>query len=172
MKNNPLDSLPQNEWDSLIISILKPFYYLCKKDALVSPEDLQQEAWIGLLAACEHYDPNKGKFVTFAYHYIRGHVMRYVSKKTMNKPTQIQEDPILIDDRIYYDSAAEKTDMMNTIMEKASDQEYAYLLIERYVQGRSLRQMAKDHGVSYETIAIRINKMLELLDIRLNHENA
>jgi hypothetical protein len=52
MKNNPLDSIPQNEWDAIIISILKPFLPLCARDTLITPEDLQQEAWIGLLRAC------------------------------------------------------------------------------------------------------------------------
>jgi RNA polymerase sigma factor (sigma-70 family) len=172
MNDNPLNELEQNEWDALIISILKPFYSLCKKDALVTPEDLQQEAWIGLLAACERYDPNKAKFVTYAYHYIRGHVMRYVAKRTKNKPVQIDEDPVLIDEREYEETNYEKHDLMNTIMGNVSDQEHANLLIEHFVLEKSFRQIAKEHGVSHEAIATRIHKLLDLLEIRLNHGNS
>lgn len=172
MSGNPLDELQQNEWDALIISILKPFYSLCKKDALVTPEDLQQEAWIGLLAACERYDARKAKFVTFAYHYIRGHVMRYIAKRTKNKPTQLDEDPILLDERQYEESGYERRDIMQTIMSNVSDQEHADLLTEHFVLDKSFRQIAKDHGVSHEAIATRIHKLLDLLEIRLSHENA
>ena len=170
--SNPLNELAQNEWDALIISILKPFYSLCKKDALVTPEDLQQEAWIGLLAACERYDARKAKFITFAYHYIRGHVMRYIAKRTKNKPTQLDEDPTLIDEREYEENGYEQRDIMDTIMDSVSDQEHAALLIDHFVHNQSFRQIAKKHGVSHEAIASRIHKLLDLLEIRLNHENA
>lgn len=172
MNGNPLDELKQNEWDALIISILKPFYSLCKKDALVTPEDLQQEAWIGLLAACERYDARKAKFVTFAYHYIRGHVMRYIAKRTKNKPLQIDEDPILLDERRYEDSGLERRDLMQTIMANVADQEHADLLTEHFVNDKSFRQIAKERGVSHEAIATRVHKLLDLLEIRLSHENA
>lgn len=172
MNNNPLEELKQNEWDALIISILKPFFSLCKKDVLVSPEDLQQEAWIGLLAACERYDARKAKFVTYAYHYIRGHVMRYIAKKTKNKPVQIDEDPILVDERQYEENNSEQRDLMETVIANISDQEHADLLIEHFVKEKSFRQIAKERGVSHEAIATRIHKLLDLLEIRLSHENA
>lgn len=171
-KNNPIDDLPQNEWDALILSILRPFIPLCSKDALISIEDLQQEAWIALLAASKRFDPRLAKFSTYAYHYIRGHVMRYVRKKTNNKPTQVSDDPIDVDNRGYTDDHIERNDFMSTIMDSVSDQEHANLLVEHYVYGLSFRKMAKNHGVSHETIASRVNKLLDLLQIRLSHENS
>ena len=42
--DNPLEILPQNEWDALINSILRPYLSLRSKDTLVDVEDLRQEA--------------------------------------------------------------------------------------------------------------------------------
>ncbi len=172
MNDNPLDSLPQNEWDALILSILTPLLPLCNIDALITTEDLQQEAWIGLLAACDRYDARKAKFVTYAYHYIRGHCMRYILKKTRNKPTQVNADPVDVDPRGYYDHKVERQDMMATILTKVKDEKHADLLVEHFVNNKSFRFIAKERGVSHETIAMRVNKLLDMLHIRLNHENA
>jgi len=171
-KNNPLDSLPQNEWDAFILSILKPFFFACSKDALVSPEDLQQEAWIGLLAAAKRYDHTRAKFVTYAHHYIRGHVMRYIAKRTKNKPTQVVGDPTELDERQHIESVAETRDLMSIILDSVSDQKHADLLVQHFVHGKSFRSLAKEYGVSHEIIATRTHKLLDLLQIRLNHENA
>lgn len=172
MNNNPLNDLPQNEWDALINSILKPFYSLCKKDALLTPEDLQQEAWLGLLAACENYDPQKGKFITFGYTYIRGHVMRFVAQKTMTKPSQLEITEENIDSSFYHEDTAEREDIMKTIMGKISDQEHAFLLEEHFVRGKSLRQIARERNVSHEAISSRVRKLLDILELRLNNANS
>jgi len=177
MNDSPLSTLQQNEWDAFILSILKPFYTLCKKDVLVNLEDLQQEAWIGLLAACDRYDPGRAKFTTYAYHYIRGHIMRYVAKKTKDKPTQVDEDPSMYIDKRKECSEnvtadVECNDLITTILEKVSDQKDAYLLVEHYLKDKSFRQIARETGVSPEAISTRIHKLLDLLEIRLHHENA
>lgn len=176
MKNSPIDILPNNEWDALIISILKPMYCLCSKDQLVTPEDLQQEAWIGLLRAAERYDPGKAKFTTFAYSYIRGHVMRYIAKRTINKPVQVDIDDDDNKESIYsasyVDTKPEKNDLIRMILDKVSGEKHIDLLVEHFVYDKSYRKIAKERGVSHETIAIRINKLLDILEMRLNHENA
>lgn len=172
MSDSPLDELEQNEWDALIYSILKPMHSFCTKDALVTPEDLQQEAWISLLKACERYDPSRAKFVTFAYHYIRGHVLRYIAKKTKDKPNQIDEDPVAVDNREYVESRVEQDDLRDTIFAKVADQPHADLLIEHFVHDKSLRQIARERQLSHQLIKVRVDKLLELLQIRLSNENA
>jgi len=170
--DSPLDSVPQNEWDAIILSILTPLLPLCSRDVLITVEDLQQEAWIGLLAAVDRYDAKKAKFTTFAYHYIRGHVMRYILKRTRNKPNQIDVDATELDDREHNDTSVERRDMMATIIAKVSDQSYVNLLVEHFVHNKSFRALAREHGVSHGTIANRINGLLDLLEVRLKHENS
>lgn len=163
MNQSPLDQLPQNEWDAFIYSIIKPF---CRYH---SKTDLQQEAWIGLLKACDKFDASKGKFTTFAYYYIRGHVLRYISKESNHHSEQ---DPIELDLKEYYDVETEQDDLKNTILEKVADQKYANLLNEHFVKDKSFRQIAREQGVSHETIATRVNKILDVLKVRLSNENA
>lgn len=170
--DNPLDSIPRNEWDAIILKIITPLLPLCSRDTLITSEDLQQEAWIGLLAACDRYDPKKAKFTTFAFHYIRGHVMRYILKTTRHKPNQIDDDVLELDDREFMDTALERKDILETVMSKIGDQQYAHLIIEHFVEGKSLRGLGRRYGVSHETIATRLNKLLQLLEIRLNGQNA
>lgn len=172
MSDNPLDELDQNEWDALIYSILRPFHSFCTKDALVTPEDLQQEAWISLLQACDRYDPSRAKFVTFAYHYIRGHVLRYIGKRTKNKPHQIDEDPIILDSRQYLEDKVEQEDLRSTIFDKVADQPHADLLIEHFIHDKSMRQIAREQGVSHQLIKVRVDNLIDLLQIRLKNENA
>ena len=183
MENNPLDALPQNEWDRLIVSILKPFLSFCKNDTLITKEDLQQEAWIGLLAACEKYDARKAKLVTYAYWYIRGHLMRYVAQKTKNKPSIISESYFTKEDSKDFRSftcphsnehniMVDTQDLSSTIFSLVADQEHSGLLVEHFLNDKSFRTLAKEYGVSHETIATRINKLLDLLEIRMNNENS
>lgn len=170
--NNPLDDLPTNEWDALIISIIKPFFSLCRRDPSISYEDLQQEAWIGLLTASERYDPTKAKFTTFAYHYIRGRVMTYITSRTKNKSYQLTEDPLDMDLQSCVDTNIEADDIMRTILETVSDQKHTDLLHEHFVQDKSFRQIARERGVSHEIISNRVNKLISVLQKRMWNENA
>lgn len=170
--NNPLDTLHAAEWDALITSIIKPFFSVCKKDSSIGTEDLKQEAWIGLLKASERYDPSQSKFTTFAYHYIRGYVMTYIASRTKNKQYQIAGDPQELDVKSYVDNVTETNDMMRTVLEILSDQDHVYLLEEHFVKDKSFRQIAKEQKVSHESIANRVHKLLNILYVRLNHENS
>jgi RNA polymerase sigma factor (sigma-70 family) len=42
-------------------------------------EDIAQAAWEGVLDAVERYEPDKGKFVTFAHHRMRMHVSTWMA---------------------------------------------------------------------------------------------
>ena len=176
-KNSPLNCIPKNEWDALIFSILKPFFKICLRDTLITREDLQQEAWISLLIACERYDSRKGKFTTFAYSYIRGRVMRYISKITLNKPQQHNMDGDVVYDatsteQIYNDLTVERQDFMATVFDLVADQKHTELLHEHFVRGKSFRQIARETGTSHVSVANRVNKLLDTLETRLTNENA
>jgi RNA polymerase sigma factor (sigma-70 family) len=172
MQDSPLDILPQNEWDAFIYSILKPFYALCQRDVLIDMDDLHQEAWVGLLSACETYDPTKSRFTTWAYFYIRGHVLRYIKKRTHNVLPMINEDVSDFCVSSEDGRELEGQDVLDTILRKASDHKDVRLLTEYFINGKSLRRIASEDGVSYANIAARINKLVSLLEIRLSHENA
>jgi len=173
MENNPLDSLPSNEWDAIIGSILKKFTGFCKSDALIAYDDLKQEAWISLLEAAQTYDPARAKFSTYAYQSIYFHLCRYVSKKIKNKPTQVGTDPFtLLADQFYHDDSAERSDILEAMFGLVKEEKHAALLHEHYIEHKSLRDIAARLDVSHETVRNRVNNLLGMLNKRLSYENA
>lgn len=176
--NHQIETLPPQEWDALIGEVLKRYRHLCGDDALIDNEDLQQEAWIALLKASQDYDPNKRtKFTTFAYDRIRYHLCGYITKRLENKPTQIAEDPFDYIDQCdikktsYRDQSIEQRDLVRTIFGAIADEQHAHLLQEHFVRGLSYRKLATMYQCSHETIGTRINRLLALLEKRLDKNN-
>lgn len=169
-KNSPLNCLSPSEWNAFINSIIrKSLTSFSRGYDFTELEDIRQEAWIGLLAAGERFDPSKSKFTTYAYYYVRGHILRFVNKKSKMLS---EEDDLSFQEAAYYDTRVETKDLRKTILDSVSDQPYKDLLIERFVKEKSLRTIAKEQGVSHEIISSRIKKLLFLLEKRVSHENA
>lgn len=164
LNNNLLKTIPQKEWDAMIYSILRPFLNFCYSNSLISKEDLTQEAWLGLLSACEHYDPTKSKFTTFAYHYIRGYIMNFINKRLTNEDL----DGNIIES--FYEESHD--DLIETITKKLYDQKQLNILIDHFVNNKSYRTIAKEQNMSHEMVGVHIRRMLDLLSKRLKHENA
>jgi RNA polymerase sigma factor (sigma-70 family) len=171
MKDSPLDCLQQSEWDAFISSILRPFLVYAKNDPLISYEDLEQEAWVGLLTASKNYDSTKAKFTTYAYHYIRGRILRYILEKTRLSPGRTDADPIDVESG-YLDTTIDENELMKTILSAVAEDPHANLLIEYYVKGKSFRKIAKDNGLSHQGVALHVKRLIKLLEKRLHHENA
>ena len=63
-------------------------------------EDMVQEGRLGLLAACERYDPTKkSSFSTYAYWYIKGYILKWY-REFKNKPIKISRG--VYDTAIHY----------------------------------------------------------------------
>jgi RNA polymerase sigma factor (sigma-70 family) len=174
MTTNIIESLSQTEWDKLILNILKPFISYSRNDPLISVEDLKQEAWIGLLTAAEKFDPSKStKFVTFAYYYIYGRILRYTMQKSKFKSMRLNQDVETMEEEVAYeDTECESSDMVKSIMALVSDQEHSDLLIEHFMKNKSYRTIAKERGLSHQCIHLRINKLKKILKQRLHDANS
>ena len=174
---NPLEQMPHNEWDKFIYKILQKFRPLCRYDALIDEDDLRQEAWVSLLKAAESYDPARGAlFSTYAWIYVKGGLCRFVTRRLSNKPVMTDIDVMPVTDYRMESGALGETgvdnrDMVNIMFDIIADQQYSPLLIEHFVDGKTFRQMAKEHGVSHETINIRIKKLMTIITKRLEYEN-
>jgi len=73
----------------LVINIAKGYH--C---SMIPFEDLVQEGAIGLMTACERYDPNKGyRFSTYATHWIRQAISRAIDNKSraIRVPAHVSE---------------------------------------------------------------------------------
>lgn len=171
--NSPLDELPQNEWDAIILSMISKLFTFCDRDVQIDRDDLIQEAWVSLLMAAERYDAGLGiKFTTFACHYIYGRVRSYIQRKGKWAEYYYQDvDPFDYNVSIY-DERADNRDLVDTMLETLKDQKHKELIVEHFMNHKSCRQIARESGLSHETICSRLNKLLDLLKIRLKKENA
>src|SRR5439155_15462927 len=73
----------------LVINIAKSYH-----NALVPFEDLVQEGAIGLMTACERYDPTRGyRFSTYATHWIKQAISRAIDNKSraIRVPAHVSE---------------------------------------------------------------------------------
>jgi RNA polymerase sigma factor (sigma-70 family) len=171
MNDSPLDSLPQSEWDALISSILRPFLSFTKNDPLITAEDLEQEAWVGLLSAARNYDSTKAKFTTYAYHYIRGRILRYILQKTRLASARVDADMEAVETG-YTDKTLEDSELLGSIFGAVAEEPHANFLVEHYVNGKSFRKIAKNSGMSHQGVAMHVKRLIKLLEKRLQHENA
>lgn len=172
MNDSPLNLLPQSEWDAFIASIIRPFLSYAHKDPLISYQDLEQEAWVGLLSASKNYDSSKSKFTTYAYHYIRGRILRYVLEKTRVSDNRLNvTDPSVLEPSMT-DESVDSDELMNSILSCVSTEPNAHFLIERFVKGKSFRTIAKENGLSHQGVALHVKRLIALAEKRLKHENA
>lgn len=68
--------------------------YYTEKTASIDFEDLLQEGYIGLLVAAQKYDPfkeNAAKFLTYAIHYIRGYISRFLERRNTNEEVSLNK---------------------------------------------------------------------------------
>lgn len=99
--NKALEQLTkQNE--KLIYKIANRFYV--ENTNSIDFEDLVQEGYLGLIAACNKYNPNLNtKFITYAFYWIYKNISRFFKYKNTNNETSLnapvgeEEDNELLD---------------------------------------------------------------------------
>lgn len=167
-KNNPIESISMDEWGKFIGGIIRPFSKFCHNNAMISREDLEQEAWLSLLYAAKKFDVSRGaKFTTYAYYNIRGAILRYITKK-IRYYDYLDES----NDFSYIDEMLDKEDFIRVTTNLLNDQKHAYLLEEYFIKNKPYREIAKEQNVSHQLIFNRITKLVELLRLRLNEQNS
>lgn len=177
MTNELLDVLPKNEWDKFIANIVNTFVTFSSNDTCISREDLEQEAWLALLSSCKTFKTDKDtKFTTYAYTVIRSKLMRFTMVKSRSNENRIpfyvpNNDKLKTElDKSYIDDTHETNDIRTTLISKISDEPDLHLLISHFFNGKTLRALAKENGISHAAVNNRINRLLDLLSIRLSNE--
>jgi len=173
---NPLETLTVDEWDALIISIVKRYFSIARRSSGIDIDDLKQEAWHALMRACKNHDPEKAaksgvKFSTYAYAYIDGQLRRYVSNSYKN-PASVDIDNVTIEDEDYdLEGDFVKDELAAKIFELADGAKHSELLVEHFVKGKTYRQIASELGVSHNLIHLRIHSVLKKVQEDLYDDN-
>lgn len=160
------------QWEKLVKKITRRFGFIAKiRGATCSYEDLEQEAWIALLKAEKGFDPNKGvKFITYAYSYIYKELLKFVIKQNKMKTESLDQqlNSHTIDSLINtlsVPSGVSKIDnleMLNFLKNQLSEDEQS-MLKEKFVDGKSNKQLASTRNIAEVTVGKRVVKTLEKL---------
>lgn len=182
---SPLETLTTDEWDALIISIVKRYFALTRFNSAIDVDDLKQEAWHALMRACQNHDPDKAaksgvKFSTYAYAYIDGQLRRYVSthcRLTNYVKTDAEECGVDFrelpssDDGVDIEDKLADAELAGKIFKLAEGEKHYDILIQHFVNGKTYRQIAAELGVTHALIGQRIHAMLEKVQEQLSDDN-
>lgn len=142
-------------------------------------EDLFQEGCIGLWKACEQYEKNKAKFSTFACKCIENQILMFFKTKTKENKLKI-----ISLEKIVYDEKDNDIHLYETIETDYSKETDFYIqkvfdllknediknkdLLIKYMDGKTIRQLAKEEKISATTISRKIllamNNLRDLVD--------
>lgn len=149
--------------EPLLISSINKYYY---RPHIY--EDLLQEGRLNILESFEDYDPNKGVHflgfikVRLKYFYLE---MNYEKEEIPLEPgtnsplDRLEAEVWTVDDCIL----GEDVDRLKRALAQLTDIE-SWSLVEFYINGKSMKEMAKERGVSYRTVVN--NKAQALKKIR------
>ena len=163
---NYLDCMPQNEWEIFINNIIRRYAISVKINRL-SVDDLQQEAWISILRACENFDVQRGiKFSTLAFLYIKRDLEKHIKKNCKHSAVQNIDDI----DIPQYSNTIEHEDSIRHIMNKW-DEEEKRLLMFRHVHGLSYNDIGKKESKSHTWAMNKLSKAYKKAESILNEDN-
>lgn len=184
MNSKLLKSVPDQEWRALIYTIIAPYFYMCRSIPTLEQDDLEQEAWLQLMRACDDYVEDKGKnckFTSFAYTYIRNGVSAFVRAQTYRSKRQIHGNKLgenffdTIEDKINDEASSDSNDFVGLLMEMMSPAQ-AEIFNMRFIKGLTYREIANkftinNKSVSFQHIEQTLGEAVEDLGRRLHYEN-
>ena len=140
------------KYEALIHSVLSK-----KLPTYIGDEDLVQVGRIALWKSAKRYDPNKGKFSTYAYKAIYHSMLKELSKR---KSEVSLNAPVAGDDELeFQDTIADlRQSLEGTELKFELEDFYKTLtprrqeVLKRKVDGQTRREIAKALGVSYDLI--------------------
>ena len=145
-------------------------------------EDAISEGAYGLIKAAQQFDPERGhQFSTLALVAIRRQIRDYVKKElNQNKLSPMRlEEPIGDSSEIFFadtlpaqdDTEADAVDWLGEVSCSilcAHDKSLEYEMLMENINGRTMVEIARDHGVSKQRVHKQIGDAKKLLCARLD----
>ena len=172
-----LELLTHKDWCRFIGSIIKQYVPVCRRNGLVEPDDLEQEAWQALLLAAQNYQADKStaKFTSYAWIYINYSVRELVYPKNRLKHKTISETDMSdgvpdIEDR-YDDFVWFENDADFRVAIAALNAEDFELVDQHFVQAMTFREMAALDKVTPQAMQQRLKRVIDKLKKQFNIED-
>lgn len=124
----------------------------CKR---ISQDDIKQVAMIGLIKAVEKFNPNKGKFSTYACKVIKNEIINEI-KRANRFPAEMADDEMnqLESDTL---SPADKEYFMFELESKLDHQEFVAVTMQ-FLEGCTQKEVAEEIGCSQGQVCRIIKK--------------
>lgn len=170
----------------LCFRIIRRYDTWTQSNAAVSAEDLEQEALLAVVDAVEHFDPDKGKFVTILGFYVQKHCQTALSLLTRGGKREhyealsiyapLPELPeltlvdVLEDSNAPDISEALELDEMRREVREAIDalpDHWALVIRQHYLHEESMAEIGRKQGLSRERI--RQIKISAFRQLKRNH---
>lgn len=167
-----ITSVPNEEWKLIINKVVslvclhRPY----RNEALVSRDDLEQQAWVAVYRAGERFDPTRGtKFTTFAYASIYRELCRFIdstNKKSVPcvESTMVSGISALENVRVEdsFHEVQEDAELVNMAMQTLSphDQE---IIMAHVSEGLTFREMGERFNVNWTGVSKRFYRAMEKL---------
>lgn len=152
------DNSPRND---LINSSLRYVVHVAKRYARDTEElrDFIQDGSVGLLKAFEHYDSSVARFLTYAHFWITSEIRAAIRR---NKGRNIIFDDVdeyinhLTDDnQNYFNTGAHLARGAKLLLSKRE-----FNVLEKRLQGFSLREIGEEYGYTHENARLIINRAI------------
>lgn len=131
---------------------------------ILSREEIQQAAYLGIWASLKRYDPKKGNQINYTTSFIKGYIWHELVKKvTHNNQFQTpgeETTEFLVDFNPKYQAIDFK--FRDLLEYDISEQEYQ-LLNSRYVELKTFNEIGIELGISGEWVRKKIQKLLSKL---------
>jgi len=131
---------------------------------ILSREEIQQAAYLGIWASLKKYDPKKGNQIHYTASFIKGYIWHELVKKVIyNSKFQTLGDEtteFLVDFRPKYKHV--EFNFRDLLEYDISEEEYK-LLESRFVELKSLEEIGLDLKITVEWVRQKINKLLNKL---------
>lgn len=151
---------------------------LCNLFNTVSTDDLEQKAFIAIEAAKKAYNPTKGTFKTFVYHYIYYNLLNYCNRFINSTIRHVKDSSIIRDDEILKlvaskkDTCKEVEDKMYVAsLIKMAPRQYRWILVAIYVLGIPESTLARMLKVSPQSVSVRKFKAINAIKSKLKNDN-
>lgn len=145
-------------------------------------EDAVSEGLIGLMKAAVFFDPSRGyQFSTLASLAIRRHICNFIEKEinqtkfnviSLDKPSESREDETFGEilparEDVESDAVDWLGEAVELISKNHPKAKYIETLVE-YINGRNIREIAEERGVSKQRIQFMISEAKRILRNRLD----
>jgi RNA polymerase sigma factor (sigma-70 family) len=172
-----LEQLTHQDWCRFIGSIIKQYIVTCRRDRLVEPDDLEQEAWHALLLAAQNYQTSKSdaKFTSYAWIYINYSVRELVYPKQRLKhktifETDMSEGMLDIEDQFDDFIGVEDDEVFKAALGELNAEDFV-LIDQHFVRGMTFKEMASLDSVTPQAMQQRFKRVIDKLKKHFNIEN-